>query len=238
MKPGLSTTTALSGMQRRNLPGGQAMQGWALYEGEPPPPPPPAPPPPPPAVHHTPPPPPPAVHQPPPVQSDRIEDVRAEAASYRIKARDEAAARVAAEARATQIQQEADQRVRDAEARAGTTTNKIKERTRDAELRAAATAAGIRDPDLIPLIDKSTITIDDEGNVTGAAEAVAAFKTKKPEFFGSAAPPPPPPRTGPPGSPPTPQNNLPPTSVTTIPRTPEGDRTYKAQKADALRALK
>jgi hypothetical protein len=37
--------------------------------------------------------------------------------------------------------------------------------------------------DLLPLVDRSGIKLDAEGNVTGVAEAFAAMKEKKPEWF-------------------------------------------------------
>jgi hypothetical protein len=237
MKPG----PTLSGMQQRNIFGGQAMQGWRLFDGpdpqpQPPPPPPPAPPRvAAPAPAYVPPVEPPAPRETGNTATD-LANTRAEAASYRIRARDAEEARLAAEARATQAAADADQRVRDAEARAATTANKIKSRALDAELRAAATAAGIRDADFIPLIDRAGITVDDDGNVAGVDTAIAALKAKKPDWFAAAPPPapaPPPRITGAPGTPPVPGPTPPPGSVKELPK---GD--YEAQKRAALRALK
>jgi hypothetical protein len=244
MKPGLSTTS-LSTMQTQGQFGGMPMRGIRLMEG--PEPPAPQPNPPAPAPQPQPRPAPPAPDpQPRATSSGHLEtdlaNTRAEAASYRIRARDAEEARQAAEARATQAAADAARQVQEAQAAAAATANRIKERTRDAELRAAAQQAGIRDPDLIPLIDRGAITVDDEGNVTGAAEAVAAFKAKKPEYFQPSSPnpaPAPQPRlSGAPGPIPAPQATIPPTSVLTIPKTAEGKRDYEAQKAAALRALR
>jgi len=56
-------------------------------------------------------------------------------------------------------------------------------RSANTELRAEAREAGILDVDDISLIDASGIKVDDDGNVTGAKEAVEAFKTSKPHKF-------------------------------------------------------
>ena len=83
MKPGLSTTP-LSGMQQRNIPGGQAMQGWRLFDGENDPPPPPPTPAPPPRQQQPP-------YQPPaPPAGDnaQVAELRAENAARRIRERD------------------------------------------------------------------------------------------------------------------------------------------------------
>ena len=55
----------------------------------------------------------------------------------------------------------------------------------DAELKAQAVAAGIKDIDLVKLIDKKDIKLDENGNVTGIDTAITEFKTKKPDWFGS-----------------------------------------------------
>lgn len=203
-------------------------------EPTPPTPPPPAPPAPPSFQHQTP-PAPPAAPPSPPAAGQRIEDVRAEAAGYRIEARTERERREAAEANSARIQSEADARVRAAEQQGATVATKIKERTADAELRAQATAAGLADLELLPLIDRSKITVDDDGNVTGATEAIAEFKTKKPNYFQQVTVVVPPvPRTG---------FAAPPITPGAPPPTPPSVRTadpaaYGASKAAALRNLK
>lgn len=59
----------------------------------------------------------------------------------------------------------------------------------NSELKASAVAAGMTDLDLLglPVLDRSKIKVDDDGNVTGVEEALAAFKTKKPEYFKGAS---------------------------------------------------
>lgn len=48
-----------------------------------------------------------------------------------------------------------------------------------------AIQAGIIDTDAVRLADLSSVTADDDGNVTGAAEAIEALKASKPYLFGS-----------------------------------------------------
>lgn len=55
----------------------------------------------------------------------------------------------------------------------------------DAELKAHAISAGITDIELVQLIDKTNVKLDEQGNLQGVKEAIAEFKTKKPHFFGS-----------------------------------------------------
>ena len=70
----------------------------------------------------------------------------------------------------------------------------------NAELRAEATKAGMLDLDGLKLLDldKAGVTIDADGTVKGAAEALVALKKAKPwAFVGTGS-------TSPPGSPPPP----------------------------------
>lgn len=55
----------------------------------------------------------------------------------------------------------------------------------DAKLEAHAVAAGIKDIELVKLIDKSSLKLNEQGEVEGLADAINAFKTRKPDFFGS-----------------------------------------------------
>lgn len=54
----------------------------------------------------------------------------------------------------------------------------------EAELKAQAVAAGIKDVDLVNLIDKSQLKITESGAIEGLEAAINDFKTKKPDFFG------------------------------------------------------
>lgn len=164
--------------------------------------------------------------------------LRAEAASWRVQAQTAKAERDAADERARQATEGATRQVEEARTSQATVTNKIKQRAADAELRAAAASMGIVDTDLIPLIDRSTITVDDEGNVTGAAEAVTAFKAKKPEFFRQQQQQPPgpgptPQRTGSFNQPPPPNPNPPPATVSTL-----NAAEYQSSKDAAARSLR
>ena len=72
------------------------------------------------------------------------------------------------------------------------------------ELKAHAAALGMRDIDDIALADTSTVKLDDNGDVIGAREAIAALKERKPYLFAEpsapktpktpSGPTPPPPR--------------------------------------------
>lgn len=66
---------------------------------------------------------------------------------------------------------------------ASTRIEKVRTRAINAELRAAAIAAGIMDLDLVSLVDKSKIKVDDDDNIVGVDEAIAALKASKPKFF-------------------------------------------------------
>jgi hypothetical protein len=111
----------------------------------------------------------------------------------------------------------------------------------DAEIRAAAVTAGLRDPDLVVLIDRAGVTIDDDGNVAGVQAAIDALKAKKPEYFQPAAPAPRPGeridvRTGspaPPAPPPRPGSTPAPADVRTMPK-----KDYGAAKKAALAGLR
>lgn len=80
-----------------------------------------------------------------------------------------------------------------AEARATAAQQKLKL----AILKNTAAAAGLIDPDLVAIADLSGVTIEDDGTVTGAAEAIEAFRTAKPHLFQGAVAPGPRPTTTP-----------------------------------------
>ncbi len=64
--------------------------------------------------------------------------------------------------------------------------SKSEQRYMRAELKAHAAALGMRDIDDIALADLASVKIDDDGNVTGAKEAIAALKERKPYLFSSS----------------------------------------------------
>ena len=53
----------------------------------------------------------------------------------------------------------------------------------DAKIEAIAVSAGLRDIELVKLIDKKDIKLGENGEIVGINEAVTAFKTRKPEYF-------------------------------------------------------
>jgi hypothetical protein len=53
----------------------------------------------------------------------------------------------------------------------------------ESEVKALAVAEGLTDLDLIKLIDTKGLSINDDGEIVGAKEAIADFKSKKPAFF-------------------------------------------------------
>lgn len=64
--------------------------------------------------------------------------------------------------------------------------NKILQETAiKTKIEAEAVAAGIKDLDLVSLVDKKDIKLDENGAITGVSEAIAAFKARKPDFFGA-----------------------------------------------------
>lgn len=59
----------------------------------------------------------------------------------------------------------------------------VEKRWIEAEIKAQAIAAGIKDLDLVKLIDTSELKIGQNG-IEGLQKAIEDFKTKKPDFFG------------------------------------------------------
>lgn len=148
-----------------------------------PPPPPPAPPPPAPPPPAPPPPAPAPTAAPHRDPESQVAELRAEAAHHRITARQE---RERAEAATQQLEELRTSNAAAVEAARQPLQQKIEkanQRILTTELRSAAVQAGLTDLDLIPLLDRSKVTVDDEGVVTGITEAIDAFKKAKPEYF-------------------------------------------------------
>ena len=171
-------------------------------------------------------------------RDEEIANLRAEAAQQRINARQAREDAEVALASVQEVRDAAARQVEEAEARLASVNQKIKNRTAQEALRAQAVAAGIVDEDLLPLIDRAAVAVDDEGNVTGAAEAVAAFKAKKPEFFRTAQQGPsnisgetPRPQRSGGFNAPAPNPNPPPASVTTLEPAAYNDRKREAAVA-------
>ena len=205
------------------------------------PPPPPAPSPAPPAAHTT-------FRDPPAPRGERsvealereLADTRAEAAARRVESRNNAEALDRERARAEQIQRDADARVAAAQETERQRTETFRRRTIDAELRAAAAAEGIQDLDLLPLITREGIAVDDDGNVTGATEAVQRFSAAKPAYFRQPEPAPQPGQrqpaaTGPrPSAAPAPSSAAP--AVADVRALPDAE--YRAARLAAVRGLR
>lgn len=143
----------------------------------------------------------------------------------------------AAQGQTEQVRREAEQRVQTSQS----LVDKYKAAAINSAVAAAAATAGVIDPDVVGLIPRAGITIDDNGNVSGVDAAVTGFKTAKPAFFrGSASPSPSPsPTPGPspslvPNASPTP-GPVPPsaTAVNTLDKKAYGDA-----KTSALRSLR
>ena len=98
-----------------------------------------------------------------------VQELRGESAAYRTKAKEAEANAQMAEAKAIEAQQAADQRI-------------IR-----AELKAEALKAGMVDTDGLKLADLSQVTLNEHGDVVGAAEVMSALKLAKPYLFGGAA---------------------------------------------------
>lgn len=65
------------------------------------------------------------------------------------------------------------------------TAKAMKDKYALAELKAHAVAAGLSDLDCIKMMDTSSLSVEEDGSVTGISEIVAAFKTAKPYLFGA-----------------------------------------------------
>lgn len=113
----------------------------------------------------------------------QLSDIRAEAAAHRIEARKEREAREKAEAERDAARAEIDGKLKTERDTATARITKMQQRVIESDLKAQAVAAGLEDLDLLPLLDRSGINMDDDGNVTGIKEAIEAFKAKKPDYF-------------------------------------------------------
>jgi hypothetical protein len=67
---------------------------------------------------------------------------------------------------------------------------KMNQRILDSEVRTAAAEAGLVDLDLLPLLSREKITVDEDGNVSGVKEALEELKGKKPDWFRAQQTPP------------------------------------------------
>ena len=116
-------------------------------------------------------------------------ELRAELAAERVARRTEGE-RLTGEV--TELKTKLEKLASEAENKTQAEVNKIKAQTDklaakiiDATIKAAAAAAGLSDPDLLghSFFDRSSIKVDDDGNVTGVDEMFNSVKEKKPEWF-------------------------------------------------------
>ena len=129
----------------------------------------------------------------------RISELNRESQGHRLngdahtKAAEEAqAARDAAIAEAARIKAEIEaqsaEKLKAAEAKAVEATTKAQQKAVNADLKVAAKDAGAVDPsDVLALLDRSKLKLNDDGDVTNAAELMADLKKTKPHLFGSAS---------------------------------------------------
>ena len=122
-----------------------------------------------------------------PNESELVKSLRAENAAHRIKARDAAEAAKASELLAAKATEEkaaaAAAAAADATKQITDFTEKANQRIIRAELKAEAVKLGIVDIDALKLADTSKLTLDDNGEVVGATELIAALKVSKPYLF-------------------------------------------------------
>jgi hypothetical protein len=129
----------------------------------------------------------------------RIAEINAEAKGHRLnsdrhkadaesaqKARDEAiaeAARIKSELESQKLEA-----VKAAETKATEATAKAQQRAINADLKVAAKDAGAHDTgDILALVDRSKIKLDENGDISNADELLADLKKAKPHLFGTAA---------------------------------------------------
>lgn len=121
---------------------------------------------------------------------DTIADVRAEAAQYRISAREhkEAAERATEQLAALKLTHETDKL--NVAKPLQTKLEKLQLRVIESTLTSKLIAAGLVDADLVALTrgmpDAPKLTLDDDDNVVGADDMVAKFKAWKPDYFKAA----------------------------------------------------
>jgi uncharacterized membrane protein YqiK len=136
-----------------------------------------------------------------------VSELRGENKTWRLKAQaaEDAAAKAKADAdAATAAAKAAEEKAQaDAAVARAAAEKAANERIIRAELKAEAIKAGMVDLDGLKLADLSSVTIGDDGNVTGATELLTALKEAKPYLFSAPqphssnpTPPPPAPKPG------------------------------------------
>lgn len=109
-----------------------------------------------------------------------VRELREENKGWRLKASEHEAAAKAAKEQADRAAAEAQTKITEA-------TTAAEKRVIRAELKAEALKAGMIDLDGLQLADLSGVKLDEQGNVTGGAEAIEALKKSKPYLFGQAS---------------------------------------------------
>ena len=120
-----------------------------------------------------------------PTDTDRLATLRADLAAERVAHNAEKGKISKLETELAAAKAEVEAKVTTEVGKVTGKLTKMQERVVVAELKAKATELQLLDPDLIlhPLLDRTKITIDDEGVVSGVEEAFTALKAKKPEWF-------------------------------------------------------
>lgn len=118
-------------------------------------------------------------------------DLRAEAAAYRIRARDTRVELEEAQRRVVEVEQQLESAKAAAVAPLQTKLGLANQKLIDASVQSAMLTAGLQDPDLVILASRMPnapkVTLNDDYDVQGASELAEAFKKWKPEFFKKAA---------------------------------------------------
>lgn len=108
--------------------------------------------------------------------AEYVRELRHENAGYRLRATE-------AEKKAAEAAESAKKAAEEAEGRAKKAEEAAQARIIRAEMKAHAIKAGIVDLDGLALADLSQVKINEQGEVTGADEAIAALKKAKPYLF-------------------------------------------------------
>lgn len=129
-------------------------------------------------------------HEPETFSKTYVRELREEAKSYRL-AKDEAVkaaqeAKAAAEVAIAAAKAAEEKAAADTAAARTAAEAAANDRIIRAELKAEAIKAGLVDIDALKMLDTSSVTLDDQGNPTGAAELFAALKESKPYLFTAA----------------------------------------------------
>ncbi|WP_158285482.1 phage scaffolding protein [Azospirillum sp. TSA6c] len=160
-----------------------------------------------------------------------VSELRGENKTWRLKAQaaEDAAAKAKADAdAATAAAKAAEEKAQaDAAAARSAAEKAANERIIRAELKAEAIKAGMVDLDGLKLADLSTVTIGEDGNVTGATELLAKLKEGKPYLFGA-----PPAHSSQPNPPPPAPDKVPPSDVRKMTK-----EEYEAAKRKAVRGF-